>query len=59
MTALQARLFAGRCVQGARAQEELARSLRPTPAIPSQRARDEEPASRLTVVTPAEPESAQ
>jgi hypothetical protein len=59
MTALQDRLFAGRCVQEARAQEELARSLRPTPAIPSQRERDESPASRLSVVAPAEPESAQ
>lgn len=50
MTALQARLFAGRAVRAAQAQEELARQLRPDPEIPAQRAGEEPPLPQLTVV---------
>jgi hypothetical protein len=37
MTALQARLFAGRAIRAAQAQEEFARRLRPAAEIPAQR----------------------
>lgn len=50
MTALQARLFAGRCLREARAQEELARELRPQAAIPSQRPASDPATPSLTVV---------
>ncbi|HLN77955.1 MAG TPA: hypothetical protein VK204_12980 [Nocardioidaceae bacterium] len=52
MTTIQDRLFAGRAVRAAQAQEELARSLRPAPEIPSQRRRREGSAPKLSVVTP-------
>ncbi len=45
MTALQARLLAGRAVKAARAQEEFARRLRPAAvaAIPTQRSTADAP----------------
>jgi hypothetical protein len=49
MTALQARLFAGRAVRSVQAQEQLARRLRPGPDVPAQRSGEDAPA-RLTVV---------
>jgi hypothetical protein len=50
MTALQARLFAGRALRAAQAQEELARRLRPDAEIPSQRSTEEPPAVALSLV---------
>ncbi len=50
MTALQARLFAGRAVRAAQAQEEFARRLRPGADIPAQRGGDEAPTPTLSVV---------
>ncbi len=54
MTALQARLFAGRAVRAAQAQEELARQLRPAAEIPAQRTTTgDTPVPPLRVVDPA------
>ena len=50
MTALQARLFAGRAVRAAQAQEEFARRLRPGADIPAQRGGDETATPPLTLV---------
>jgi hypothetical protein len=50
MTALQARLYAGRAVRSVQAQEELARLLRPVPEVPAQRSGEDAPTARLTVV---------
>lgn len=52
MTTLQDRLFAGRAVRAAQAQEELARSLRPDPEIPSQRRKRDGAAPKLSIVAP-------
>ena len=54
MTALQARLFAGRAVRAAQAQEDFARQLRPAAEIPAQRTTTgDAPAQTLRVVDPA------
>jgi hypothetical protein len=44
MTALEARLLAGRAVRAAQAQENFARRLRPVVVLPTQRAADEDAA---------------
>ena len=50
MTALEARLFAGRALRAAQVQEEFARSLRPGADIPQQRDSDSKPVPTLTLV---------
>jgi hypothetical protein len=50
MTALEARLFAGRALRAAQVQEEFARSLRPGADIPLQRDGDTSTVPSLTLV---------
>lgn len=53
MSALQARLLAGRAVQAAQAQERFARRLRPADGIPAQRSADEDESVTLILAAGA------